>query len=292
MARSVYHPRNRYILHLSADASHEERRDLAAGVAAAAPAAVSFDNVALVGTPTAGTPVGSSGLAGTLRAAAVLLRLHPDWDWFITLNAADYPLVTQDDLIHALSYVPREFNFIDHTSDIGQKEYGSFELGENFSSQRSFPYPSSFLLTRFSMGYSEPTEGYFHSVICNSLDFRNSTVNNDLRYKVWDDPPQTEPLFLSMAHYDKMVDSGQPFARRFQANGPLLDKIDEKLLKRPGHGPVPGAWCAGRKSWFIDPCSQWSDVNVVKPGAQALKLQQYINRTLEEADSGAKSCRP
>ncbi|VAH14641.1 unnamed protein product [Triticum turgidum subsp. durum] len=119
---AVYHPRNRYILHLSADASHEERRDLAAGVAAAAPAAVSFDNVALVGTPTAGTPVGSSGLAGTLRAAAVLLRLHPDWDWFITLNAADYPLVTQDDLIHALSYVPREFNFIDHTSDIGRKE--------------------------------------------------------------------------------------------------------------------------------------------------------------------------
>uniref|UniRef100_A0A452Y253 Uncharacterized protein n=1 Tax=Aegilops tauschii subsp. strangulata TaxID=200361 RepID=A0A452Y253_AEGTS len=133
---AVYHPRNRYILHLSADASHEERRDLAAGVAAAAPAAVSFDNVALVGTPTAGTPVGSSGLAGTLRAAAVLLRLHPDWDWFLTLNAADYPLVTQDDLIHALSYVPREFNFIDHTSDIGRKEYGSFELGENFSSQR------------------------------------------------------------------------------------------------------------------------------------------------------------
>jgi len=40
--------------------------------------------------------VGSSGLAGTLRAAAVLLRLHADWDWFLTLNAADYPLVTQD----------------------------------------------------------------------------------------------------------------------------------------------------------------------------------------------------
>uniref|UniRef100_N1R2A2 Putative Xylosyltransferase 1 n=1 Tax=Aegilops tauschii TaxID=37682 RepID=N1R2A2_AEGTA len=303
---AVYHPRNRYILHLSADASHEERRDLAAGVAAAAPAAVSFDNVALVGTPTAGTPVGSAGLAGTLRAAAVLLRLHPDWDWFLTLNAADYPLVTQDDLIHALSYVPREFNFIDHTSDIGRKEYGSFELGENFSSQRS---PWVILNRRFIeycvLGWENlprlllmyfnnvmlPQEGYFHSVICNSLDFRNSTVNNDLRYKVWDDPPQTEPLFLSMAHFNKMVDSGQPFARRFQANGPLLDKIDEKLLKRPGHGPVPGAWCAGRKSWFIDPCSQWSDVNVVKPGPQALKLQQYINWTLEEADSGAKSCR-
>jgi hypothetical protein len=93
---AVYHPRNRYVLHLSADASDDERQSLAAGVVAAAPAVGAFGNVAVVGSPTAGTPVGASGLAGTLRAAAVLLRLHPDWDWFLTLNAADYPLVTQD----------------------------------------------------------------------------------------------------------------------------------------------------------------------------------------------------
>lgn len=93
---AVYHPRNRYVLHLSADAPDDERRSLAAGVVAAAPAVGAFENVAVVGKPTAGTPVGSSGLAGTLRAAAVLLRLHADWDWFLTVNAADYPLVTQD----------------------------------------------------------------------------------------------------------------------------------------------------------------------------------------------------
>ncbi|XP_066380699.1 beta-glucuronosyltransferase GlcAT14B-like [Miscanthus floridulus] len=119
---AVYHPRNRYVLHLSADAPDDERLSLAAGVAAAAPAVGAFENVAIVGKPTAGTPVGSSGLAGTLRAAAVLLRLHADWDWFLTLNAADYPLVTQDDLIHVLSSVPRDLNFIDHTGDIGSKE--------------------------------------------------------------------------------------------------------------------------------------------------------------------------
>jgi hypothetical protein len=107
---AVYHPRNRYVLHLSADASNDERRDLAAGVAAAAPAAVAFANVAVVGTPTAGTPVGSSGLAGTLRAAAVLLRLHPDWDWFLTLNAADYPLVTQDGMSTRLVFILRDFH--------------------------------------------------------------------------------------------------------------------------------------------------------------------------------------
>jgi hypothetical protein len=88
---AVYHPRNRYILHLSADASDDECQSVASRVAAAAPVVGTFGNVAVVGTPTAGTPVGASGLAGTLRAAALLLRLHPDWDWFLTLNAADYP---------------------------------------------------------------------------------------------------------------------------------------------------------------------------------------------------------
>lgn len=136
-----------------------------------------------------------------------------------------------------------------------------------------------------------PQEGYFHSVICNSLEFRNFTVNNDLRYKAWDNPPQTEPVFLDMTHYDKMVDSGAPFARRFRENESLLDKIDGNVLGRWGHGPVPGAWCSGRKSWFSDPCSQWSDVNIVRPGPQGIKLRQYINRALEEGEFGSKSCR-
>jgi hypothetical protein len=61
-----------------------------------------------------------------------------------------------------------------------------------------------------------PQEGYFHSVICNSLDFRNFTVNNDLRFMVRDDPSQAEPRFLGWEHYGKMVDSGAPFARPFQ----------------------------------------------------------------------------
>jgi hypothetical protein len=25
-----------------------------------------------------------------------MLRLDAEWDWFVTLNAADYPLLTQD----------------------------------------------------------------------------------------------------------------------------------------------------------------------------------------------------
>ncbi|KAG8084731.1 hypothetical protein GUJ93_ZPchr0010g10453 [Zizania palustris] len=327
---AVYHPRNQYALHLSADASDKERQDLAAGVAAAAPAISAFRNVAVVGTPTAGTPVGSSGLAGTLRAAAVLLRLHPDWDWFLTLSAADYPVVTQDDLIHVLSNVSRQLNFVDHTSDIGQKESekvqsmivdaGIYLAGRTnfFRATEKRPTPDAFkfftgspwvILNRQFIEYCVlgwenlprillmyfnnvmlPQEGYFHSVICNSLSFLNLTVNNDMRYAAWDDPPQKDPVFLDMAHYDRVLDSGAPFARRFRENEPLLDRIDGSILGRWGRGPVHGAWCSGMKSWFSDPCSQWSDVNTVRPGPQAIKLRQYVGRALEETSSSGSSC--
>ena len=58
------------MLHLSADAPGSERAELAAAVARAAPAAAAFGNVGVVGRPAAGTPMDSSGLAATLRAAA------------------------------------------------------------------------------------------------------------------------------------------------------------------------------------------------------------------------------
>ncbi|KAM0012180.1 putative glycosyl transferase, family 14, beta-glucuronosyltransferase GlcAT14A/B/C [Helianthus debilis subsp. tardiflorus] len=61
-------------------------------------------------------------VANTLHAAA-MLRDGGDWDWFINLSASDYPLVTQDDLIYVFSTLPRDVNFIDHTSDIGWKEF-------------------------------------------------------------------------------------------------------------------------------------------------------------------------
>lgn len=134
-----------------------------------------------------------------------------------------------------------------------------------------------------------PQEGYFHSVACNS-DFRNFTVNNDLRYVAWDDPPQMEPRFLNITHYDEIVGSGVPFARKFREKEYLLDKIDEKILQRWRHRPVPGAWCTGRKRWFSDPCSQWSNVNIVRPGPQAEKFRRYMDRILEESKSSNSSC--
>ncbi|CAL9080009.1 unnamed protein product, partial [Musa acuminata var. zebrina] len=78
---ALYHPRNRYLLHLDAACAVE------------------------------GT--GASAVAATLHAAAALLKTSPYWDRFINLSASDYPAITQDDLLHAFTSLPRDLNFID-----------------------------------------------------------------------------------------------------------------------------------------------------------------------------------
>ncbi|PNX88008.1 xylosyltransferase 1-like protein, partial [Trifolium pratense] len=77
-------------------------------------------NVWIVGKPNLVTYRGPTMLATTLHAMAMLLRTC-HWDWFINLSASDYPLVTQDDLIQVFSEVPRDINFIQHSSHLGWK---------------------------------------------------------------------------------------------------------------------------------------------------------------------------
>lgn len=92
---AVYHPKNRYLLHIGTSGTEIERRKLAAMIMSI-PAIRAFENVDVVGQPDPGTYMGSTNIAAVLRAAAVLLKLDSGWDWFITLSASDYPLITQD----------------------------------------------------------------------------------------------------------------------------------------------------------------------------------------------------
>lgn len=97
---ALYHPRNRYILHLDAEAPDSDRRDLAAALAAH-PVIAAADNVRVVDRANLITYRGPTMVANTLHAAAAFLWGHAgdggsDWDWFINLSASDYPLVTQD----------------------------------------------------------------------------------------------------------------------------------------------------------------------------------------------------
>ncbi|XP_034698238.1 beta-glucuronosyltransferase GlcAT14A [Vitis riparia] len=327
---AVYHPRNRYLLHLGADASDEERRLLASAVKSV-PAIRAFGNVDVVGKPDRLTYMGSSNIAATLRAASILLRVDSGWNWFITLSSMDYPLITQDDLSHVFSSVRRDLNFIDHTSDLGWKESQRVHpivvdpgiylarRSQIFHATEKRPTPDGFkfftgspwvILNRSFLefcilGWDNlprtllmyftnvilSDEGYFHSVICNSPEFRNTTVNNDLRYVIWDSPPKMEPHFLNVSDYDQTVQSGAAFARQFQKDDPVLNMIDEKILKRGRNRVVPGAWCTGRKSWWMDPCSNWGDANVLRPGPQAKKLEESVTNLLEDSNSQSNQCK-
>lgn len=136
-----------------------------------------------------------------------------------------------------------------------------------------------------------PHEVYFHTVACNSPNFRNATVNADLRYFVWDNPPKMEPHFLNTSDYEEMINSGAAFARQFEKNGPILDMIDKNILMRGRYRATPGAWCKGRKSWLMDPCLQWDDVNVVKTGPQVQKFVAFLKGRLDDFKTQSNSCR-
>lgn len=92
---AVYHPRNRYLLHIGTEGSDDERRKLSVLVKSV-PAIRAFGNVDVIGKPDPTTYMGASNIAAILRAAAIFLKVDRDWDWFITLSALDYPLLTQD----------------------------------------------------------------------------------------------------------------------------------------------------------------------------------------------------
>ncbi|MCO5556323.1 hypothetical protein L7F22_009870 [Adiantum nelumboides] len=119
--QAIYHPNNQYILHLDLEAPPKERIDLARYVKLN-PTFVDVGNVEVIGKANLVTYRGPTMTACTLHAAAILLKKGSDWDWFINLSASDYPLITQDDLLHVLSYLPRDLNFLEHTSDLGWKE--------------------------------------------------------------------------------------------------------------------------------------------------------------------------
>ncbi|XP_030529183.1 beta-glucuronosyltransferase GlcAT14A [Rhodamnia argentea] len=327
---AVYHPRNRYLLHLGKEASDDERNKLAAAVEAV-PAIRSFGNVDVVGNPDPFTYMGSTNIAATLRAAAILLKVDSGWDWFITLSAFDYPLITQDDLSHVFSSVSRDLNFIDHTSDLGWKEHQRIQpivvdpgiylarRTQIFQATEKRPTPEAFKvftgspwvmlsrpflefcvfgwdnLPRTLLMYFNNVmlsqEAYFHSVICNSPEFKNTTVNSDLRFMIWDNPPKMDPLFLNSSDYDQMVQSGAAFARQFKKDDPVLDMVDAHILKRGPSRAAPGPWCTGRKGWLMDPCSQWGDINVLKPGPQAKKLEDSIMNLVDDMKSQLNQCK-
>lgn len=328
--QALYHPQNRYVVHLDLESSPEERLDLHSFVKNH-PVFSAIGNVKMITKANLITYRGPTMVANTLHAAAILLREGGDWDWFINLSASDYPLVTQDDLLHTFSYLPRDLNFIDHTSNIGWKEFqrakpiiidpGLYMTKKSdvfwVTQRRSVPTAFKLFTGSAWMVLSRPfidfciwgwdnlprtvlmyysnfissPEGYFHTVICNARDFQNTTVNSDLHFISWDNPPKQHPHHLTLADFQKMVDSNAPFARKFQQNDPVLDKIDLDLLSRGVGMLVPGGWCIGPSINGSDPCLVAGNATVLRPSPGAKRLENLISSLLSSDNFRPRQCK-
>ncbi|KAK8482827.1 hypothetical protein V6N11_047058 [Hibiscus sabdariffa] len=318
--QAVYHPRNQYVLHLDLEAPPRERLELA-NMVKNDPTFAEVENVRVMAQSNLVTYKGPTMIASTLQAVAILLKESLEWDWFLNLSASDYPLVTQDDLLHVFSNLSRNLNFIEHTQFTGWKLnqrarpiivdpglYLSKKSDIAWTSQhRSLPtsfklhtgsawvaltrtfaeyciwgwdnFPRTMLM--YYTNFISSPEGYFHTVICNTNEFRSTAIGHDLHYIAWDTPPKQHPLSLSMKDFNQMVKSNAPFARKFHKNDPVLDKIDKELLGRTSHF-APGAWCIGSSEGGADQCSVRGDDSVFRPGPGAERLQRLVDTLLSE----------
>lgn len=147
------------------------------------------------------------------------------------------------------------------------------------------------LLLYYTNFISSP-EGYFQTVICNSNEFKNTTINHDLHYITWDNPPKQHPKSLGIKDYRKLILSSRPFARKFKENDPILDKIDREILKRH-HGQFTyGGWCSG---WTSSICSRSKGrkkkTGGLRPGPGSRRLKALLTKLLSRRNFGKTQCK-
>ncbi|EAZ41491.1 hypothetical protein OsJ_26015 [Oryza sativa Japonica Group] len=300
--QAIYHPRNQYILHLDLEAPPRERIDLAMYVKGDAMFS-EVGNVRVI----AKEPVTYKGQPWWPA------RCTPS-------PSSSRRVWSGTDILHVFSSLPRNLNFIEHMQLSGWKVisrakpivvdpglYLSKKFDLTMTTERR-ELPTSFklytgsawiMLTKTFLEYciwgwdnlprtllmyyvnfiSSP-EGYFHTVICNSDEFRGTAVGHDLHYIAWDYPPKQHPNMLSMKDFNKMVKSGAPFARKFPKDDKVLDKIDRELLHRSEGQFTPGAWCDGSSEGGADPCSSRGEDSVFEPSPGAERLRGLMKKVL------------
>lgn len=280
----------------------------------------------VIGKPDFSYRGGSSPLSATLHGASVLLRIAKKWDWFVSLSVDDYPLVTQDDLLHILSYLPKDLNFVNHTSYLGWKESRSLKriivdpglyLSETswmfYATQKRnlpdafqlFMGSSSTILSRQVIEFAilgtdnlprtllmylsnTPSSSsiYFPTLLCNFPQFYRTIINHSLHYASFNADRQARPLKSS--DFDSMTKSGAAFASPFIPDDPVLDLIDRELLGRSSGKPVPGGWCLGESE--NDTCSVWGDAQILRPGPGAKRLEKFLVDLLSNGTFSSRQC--
>ncbi|CAH1419982.1 unnamed protein product [Lactuca virosa] len=330
LLKATYHPRNQYLLLLDASSSSDERSDLALSVQSD-PLFSEFDNVNVVGRSYGVNQMGGSGLAALLHASALLLKISSSWDWFITLGPSDYPLITQDDILHAFTFLPRDLNFVHFAntsvSDVNERvkrvvvdpnvyerknspifyATGSRNAPNMFKIVAGSPWvilSRSFIefcvegwdnfprkLLMYMSNVESPLELYFQTVICNSPGFQNMTIDNDLRYVTSKND--------TLNKMGEMAIVARPFKK--EDDDGLMQEIDTNILKRCGNGIVRGKWCFDQKtnaSITINKTAtegredwRWGDINSVEESPRGVKLGQTLSRLAGEGTRRFDGCR-
>lgn len=322
---SLYHPWNYYVVHLDLESPPEERLELQSRVENHTLFA-KVGNVFMNTKANMVTYRGPTMVASTLHACAILLKRHKDWDWFINLSASDYPLVTQDDLLHTFSDLKRELNFIEHTSNLGWKasqramplivDPGLYQKKKSdvfwVSPRRNLPTAFKLFtgsawtilsrtfveyciwgwdnlprtLLMYYSNFVSSPEGYFQTVICNAPEFASTVVNHDMHYISWDNPPKQHPHTLSLNDTSKIYASNAAFARKFKRDSPILDKIDRELLRRKNGSFTPGGWCSGKPR-----CTKVGNVTKLRPGPGAERLGRLLGELVLSPRFRQNQCR-
>ncbi|KAG5379467.1 hypothetical protein IGI04_027309 [Brassica rapa subsp. trilocularis] len=292
---ALYHPDNRYVVHLERASSPEEREDLH-GYIRNSSLFRRFQNVHVIEKANLVTYRGPTMVANTLHAAAILLREGAEWDCNIGWKASQRakPVIIDPGLylnkksdvfwVTQRRSIPTAFKLFTGSAWMAlSRPFIDYCIwGWDNLPRTVLMYYSNFL--------SSP-EGYFHTVLCNAEEFRNTTVNSDLHFITWDNPPKQHPHHLTLADMDRMVNSNAPFARKFRREDPVLDKIDEELLNRGFGMPTPGGWCIGSHENGTDPCAVIGDTDVIRPGPGARRLESLVTSLLSTENFRPKQCK-
>lgn len=146
-------------------------------------------------------------------------------------------------------------------------------------------------LLMYYTNFLSSSEGYFHTIVCNHKDYQNTTVNHDLHYIRWDDPPKLQPVNLTLEHFDDMFQSGAPFAQTFAKDDPVLSKIDKEILGRFDGEFTPGGWCLGNSGGGKDSCVVMGNPDVIKPSVRSKKLETLVLKLIDPENFRSRQCK-
>lgn len=140
-------------------------------------------------------------------------------------------------------------------------------------------FPRKLLLYLSNVAF--PLEAYFQTIICNSPEFENTTINHDLRYI-----SQNEPHALNISDYDKMLSSDTIFGRPFKEGDQVLSKIDKNILNCTTDGFGYGKWHTYREvnatSSSTGDERDWGDINSIEPGIFGARLGEFFSKLVAE----------